>query len=194
MAIADVIQMIRTSGIMEFYLPFVLMFSVFYGLLNKSKLFGDPDNDQTARNINLIVAFVAAMFVMVSTMAVARFLEDFFTRVIVLIMGIIAFMLVLFTMLPSDALKHLASEEWMKKWFTPLLIAAALLVAAIFLAAGGLSIFGIDFVSPGAPAIGLPSINLTSEDWALIIMAVLFIGLVVVLTREPKSKDPNASQ
>jgi hypothetical protein len=190
MDIADIVEWIGDSGIMEFYLPFILMFAIFYGLLNKSKTFGDPEKDPTAKNINIIVAFVAAMFVMVSGMAVARFLEDFFVKVIILICGVIAFMLIAFTMLPAEAVKNLANE----KWIVPAMIVAALLVAGIFIAAGGLGIFGIELGSPGAPLIGLPKISISSEDWGLIILVVLFLALVYFLTREPKEKKQTTQQ
>jgi len=73
--LVDIVSSWREFGVFDFLLPFVIMFSIFYALLNKTKIFGDPyykkadDNEvkkkaKLAKLVNLIVSFGSAMYVM----------------------------------------------------------------------------------------------------------------------------------
>ena len=72
----DIVSSWKEFGVFDFLLPFVIMFSIFYALLNKTKIFGDsyPPKGSTddqekkkaklAKFVNLIVSFGAAMYIM----------------------------------------------------------------------------------------------------------------------------------
>ena len=49
----------------EFFLPFIIIFAVVYGMLHKTRIFGDPAKDPTATKINAIIAFAFGLFIMV---------------------------------------------------------------------------------------------------------------------------------
>jgi len=66
MGFPEVIELLKEFGIFQFYLPFVITFAIFYGLLSKSKIFGDSDKDKRVRNINLFISLSAALFVLLS--------------------------------------------------------------------------------------------------------------------------------
>ncbi|MCX6820828.1 MAG: hypothetical protein NT016_02680, partial [Candidatus Aenigmarchaeota archaeon] len=149
MAFADIIEIWKAQGVFEFYLPFVLMFAIFYGLLSKSKIFGDEEKERRVRNINVVVSIVAALFIMVSPVGVSltTFFGAFFTQTMVILTTMLAFMLIIFMFIPHNSVGEFMKEP-MKyaKYFIPLALVAVL---AVFFASGGPKIFGINIGSVG---------------------------------------------
>lgn len=188
MGFADVIAGWKEYGVFEFFLPFLLMFAIFYGLLRKAKLFGD-EKDKQVKRINLIVAGVAALFVMVYTptgISLTAFFANFFTQTMVVLSSILSFALILYMLVPTDSLQELLSKP---RYAGVLALAAVFIVLLVFIAAGGLKIFGIDIGSPGMPGtIIWPSIDISSEDLALLIMTLVFFIVVWFVTREAEPK------
>jgi len=184
MAFADIIELWKAQGVFEFYLPFVLMFAIFYGLLSKSKIFGDEEKERRVRNINVVVSIVAALFIMVSPVGVSLtvFFGAFFTQTMVILTTMLAFMLIIFMFIP-----HASVGEFMKepmkyaKYFIPLALVAVL---AVFFASGGPSIFGINIGSVGGVGGGLNlGFGLSQQDIVTLIMVLGFLLLVLYITR-----------
>ena len=192
MAFADIIELWKAQGVFEFYLPFVLMFAIFYGLLSKSKIFGDEEKERRVRNINVVVSIVAALFIMVSPVGVSltTFFGAFFTQTMVILTTMLAFMLIIFMFIPHTSVGDFMKEP-MKyaKYFIPLALVAVL---AIFFASGGPKIFGINIGSVGG-GLNFPGLGLSSQDIVTLIMILGFLLLVLYLTRggsdEDKGKD-----
>ena len=187
MGLADVIASWKDFGIFEFYLPFVLMFAIFYGLLSKSKLFGEP-NEKRVRNINVIVSIVAALFVMVyppSGITLTTFFGTFFTQIMVVLTAILCFALILYMMLPAGTIENMVKDPWNYAKF--LLPIAAIIVLIIFFAAGGPELFGISDIS-----IVLPGLGLSTEDIVTIILIVLFIIVIWFIVKGDEEKAKKA--
>ncbi|HLE06689.1 MAG TPA: hypothetical protein VI790_05005, partial [Candidatus Nanoarchaeia archaeon] len=55
--IAGVIDTWRRFGIFDFILPFLLVFGIVYGILERTQLFGD----KAGKSVNAIIAFAIAM-------------------------------------------------------------------------------------------------------------------------------------
>lgn len=187
MAFADIIQLWKSQGVFEFYLPFVLMFAIFYGLLSKSKIFGDESKERRVRNVNVVISLVAALFVMVSPVGVSLtvFFGTFFTQTMVVLTTMLAFVLILYMVIPHASVDDMLKEP-MKyaKYLVPFALLAAL---ALFFASGAPAIFGINIGSPSG--IGLPGLNLSSQDITTIVLILIFLLIVYVLTRGDKSKE-----
>ena len=64
MGFQEAIEPLRKIGFFDYYLPFILMFAIFYGLLKKSKIFGE---DKSAEKINLIISLSASFYVTIFT-------------------------------------------------------------------------------------------------------------------------------
>jgi|GEM_PF-517483 len=183
MGLSEVIQLWKDYGVFEFYLPFVLMFTIFYGLLNKSKIFGDPKTERQATNINVVVSFVAALFVMVYTPAgitLTTFFGTFFTQTMVVLTTILCFALILYMMMPVGAFQDLFKDP--SKYAKYLVPIAVLVVLIIFFAAGGPKIFGIDF-SFGMPGYG---IGMSEETIMTVILILVFLLVIWFITRGEK--------
>lgn len=182
MGFAEVIAVWKDYGVFEFYLPFVLMFAIFYGLLSKSKIFGDPSKEKRVTNINVVVSIVAALFVMVYTPAgitLTVFFGTFFTQTMVILATILSFALILYLVLPTGAIEEMfKNPSKYAKYLIPIVV---LIVLFIFISAGGLEIFGIKIGVPGVP--GIPGIGLSTEDAVIVFLIVIFVLVVWFITR-----------
>lgn len=188
MAFADILELWKAYGVFEFYLPFVLMFAIFYGLLAKSKIFGDEDKERRVRNINVVISIVAALFVMVSPVGVSltTFFGTFFTQTMVVLALLLCFTMIMFMIVPAtvsqDLLKNPAQYL---KYLVPL---AAIATMAIFFGSGTPEIFGIHLGGVGG-GLSLPSLNLSTEDVVTIAMILVFVLIVAYMTRGEKPKE-----
>jgi len=187
MGFAEIIAAWKKFGIFEFYLPFVLMFTIFYGLLNKSKVFGEPKEKQV-RNINVIVSFVAALFVMVSPLgfSMTEFFGTFFTQTMVILALLLSFSLIFYMMVPADVMKEMFKKP--SEYAMIIIPVAILLVLIIFISVGGLGIFGIKLGRPGLPTI--PGLGLSSEDLVVIVLIIVFVLVIWFITRGEKTEKP----
>ena len=55
--VVSVIEVWKRFGIFDFVLPFLLIFGIVYGILERTKIFGE----KTGRSVNAIIAFTIAM-------------------------------------------------------------------------------------------------------------------------------------
>jgi len=44
--LAEIVASAKGFGIFDFFIPFIIMFAIFYGLLYKTKIFGDPTKEK----------------------------------------------------------------------------------------------------------------------------------------------------
>jgi hypothetical protein len=192
--IADLMAAGQEFGVFEFYLPWIIMFAVFWAILAKIKIFGDP-KQQGAKAINLIISLGASMYIMANTaigINFATFLSALFGGTFMVILTIIAFVTVLYVVfrasLGKDPLKVGKGE---RNWWKYLMIFAALgaivLVIGVYTSSSGTSLFpglGLDLPGFELPSLtsgvgaGLPEINISTQDLAIIVLVAL-TGLIV---------------
>lgn len=70
----DVLMFLDHVGIYDVVLPLLLIFSMVYAILEKTKIFGEDEingKKYSRKNINAMIAFVAGFFVVASTQLVA---------------------------------------------------------------------------------------------------------------------------
>jgi len=94
----NLIEIAQNYGIFNFLLPFLLTFSIFYGILRKSKIFG---SDEKAERINTIIAFVAAFYILIFTPAgttLTSFFANFFGWSVIVLLTLFIFGTILFMM------------------------------------------------------------------------------------------------
>ena len=138
--LADFFALAQQAGIFHFYLPFVLVFAIFYGLLTKSKVFGE---DKISKRLNAIIALVAALYVVgftpvgVQLISFADYIATLFTDAAVVIVTLLVFLMIVFMLIPT---KNLGKLEG---WWRALILIAAVIALALFFNSGGGAIFGI---------------------------------------------------
>ena len=121
--------MLQRVGFFDFILPFVLFFSIFFGILDKSKIFGDR------KDINSLIAFVIAFITAAASWAV-KLVSSFLPYV-----GIIAIILLGALLLAGMVTPNLEEALRSKyvKWGAGIFIVIAIgyaLVSVLFPGAG----------------------------------------------------------
>lgn len=177
--IADLLRIGTDIGIFEFYLPFLILFSIFYGLLNKSKIFGDPKEVGSAKAVNAILSLAVAFYIMSFTfigtafISLTQFFSTFFTQTAVILVTLIVFVMIVF-LLAGGGVK----EQDITRIGTYIVVGGGLLALGIFISSGGTNIF------PG----GTSNLFISTQDLAIIALLVI-TGLVIYwLTRGEKSQ------
>src|SRR3989338_3611582 len=89
----DLFNQLQGSGFYEFLLPFLLVFTVIFAILEKTALFGyeDEEKKKTRKNINAVIALVLGLLV-VSQFEVVSSLNQFLPRIsmVLIIIGLFA--------------------------------------------------------------------------------------------------------
>lgn len=168
--IAEFFTLLQNAGVFHFYLPFVLVFAIFYGLLTKSNVFG---KDALSKRLNAIIALIAALYVVgftpvgVQLINFADYIGTLFTDAAVVIVTLLVFLMIVFMLVP-------VKEAGLKKWWNILLLIAALIAIWLFFSAGGGSIFGI---------FGGFGLNISGQDIAIIVLILITVFVIYWLTK-----------
>jgi hypothetical protein len=196
--IADLISIATQYGVFEFYLPFLIMFALFYGLLIKMKLFGDPYDEKNkkgarlARAISLIIALSASMFLMAYTpvgVSLASFLSGMFGQTSLILVTLVCAGLIIYVlgvMAGFDIFK-LEKKEGAKVpgMIKFIVIVVGLVVVAMFVSNSGL-LFG---EGVGATGITIPGLEITAQDLMIIGLVILTVIAIWFVVREPGGKE-----
>lgn len=207
--IGDLIASGKEFGIFDFYLPFVIMFTIFWALLTKIKLFGDTSGDEKkaaklAKGVNLIISLSASLYIMAFSpigFSFTSFFSQLFGGAFMVILTIIAFISVLYVAAAvakgDDPFEKGKGKEFIigkLKWehlgmFA--VLAAIVFVSGVYLSTSGTALFpGLvlpGFEVPSFPEIVLPTIGLTGPDMAILFMVVLTGLIIWWVTREGKA-------
>lgn len=164
-------------GMFKFLFPFMLTAAVFYGLLRKSQIFGEPDRNVAVNGIvALIAGFMVWAYPIISGVDVTLQLSTFFMQGLLATVTIMFALMIAGMFFPpnlSDVLnKHFKGGAWLG------VIAMTLLVGVLVLFSSGL--FNIFFPNAvfGPQAIDPDTMMLIGTIIALIIgvMAVTVTG------------------
>jgi hypothetical protein len=119
MALQDVLIAADQLGLTDVILPFILVFTVVFAVLQKSKVLGVYGDGKPKANLNAMVAFVLAFFVLI----MVRTLEviTWFARYVVLLLVAFVFLGILVSFLGVQA-----------KWKGALMFVALALLSAVF--------------------------------------------------------------
>src|SRR3989338_3772325 len=92
-AFRGMIGLLNRLGVYDVILPFLLVFTIIFAILEKTKIFG-LENGLTKKNINAMVAFVIAFLVIASTKLVGVINEVMANVVLLVILGVCFLLLV----------------------------------------------------------------------------------------------------
>ncbi len=85
------IEFFNRLGVYDVILPFLLVFTIIFAILEKTKIFGTEkigEKEYTRKNLNAITAFVMAFFVVASTRLVGIINETVANAVLLIVIGI----------------------------------------------------------------------------------------------------------
>ena len=168
---------LKSQGLFSFYLPFLLVFAIFYGLLEKSKIFGE-----TGKRINILVALVAAFYVVgvsPASDAITSFFANFFTQTSIVIVTIIAGLMI-FTLFAGLTGKDVF-QGLSNKLLGAFLLLTIIIGVWIFANSGGLNLFG------GGGGAGF-DLGLSPDAILLIILVAITAIAIWFVGRESSGK------
>ena len=170
-----IISLFTKLGVYYIILPFLLVFTIMFAILEKTKILGSEKiegREVTKKNINAIVAFSIAFLVIASTQLVAIINEVMANIVLLLILGVSFLLLV--GVFFSDKEFTLEKFPTWTKFFMVLMFVGIVL---IFLNALG----WLQFVF----ALFL---NWDAEWAASILFMIIILGFIIFITYEPREK------
>ncbi len=178
MGFPEIIEVLRQLGFFSFLFPFLLMFAIFYALLTKSKIFGDP-KEKSVKRINTVISFIASFFVLILTPLVdlAALLSAFFGTLFMILVAILSFLIIAFMVIPA--------EDWEKnkgKYLKFLAPICAIIVILILLTSSGYTFF------PTFQPVSMPKIEISKEDLLTILILFGTIFVIWFITREKKEE------
>ncbi len=179
----DIIETLIDVGFYEVLLPFILIYAITFGILQKSNIFKGGDGDSHSKNINAVIAFVFGLFFVASLQAV-QLIQSFIIQTVVILIFLLGLMIVLGLLFGESYKKAFFNGDEIKPW-----VAAVVSILVILIAiAAILSFFGLwDTIASWFDS-GYGS----SETWSTIFV-VLIIGLILYwITRSDSSNKKDS--
>ena len=146
-------------GVYNIFLPFLLTFAIFYGLLKKSEILGD--DEKVMGVVSLVVAFFVTGY---AAYPLGLLLSNIFGIAIVVISGILV--IIMFMSMAGYDIGGLKENK-----LVPAL--AAIIGVILFIVAGALAIFGVEDIQAESNVIG-----------AIVLLVVMVIAVYLVAKGE----------
>ena len=175
-AFRGIIGFLDKIGVYDIVLPFLLVFTIMFAILEKTKVLGIEKvegKELTKKNLNSMVAFVVAFLVIASTQLVATINKVMADIVLLVILGV-SFLLLVGVFFGSEEIKL----DKFPKWKAFLMILMFIGIVIIFLNA--LDWLKFDFAVFA---------NWQAEWAATIIFLLVIFGFMYFITRTPLTED-----
>jgi len=169
----ETILFMNKMGLYDVILPFLLVFTIVFAILEKTKILGVDNNGVTKKNINAIVSFVMSFLVIASTKLVSVINEAIANVVLILIL-VVCFMLLIGAMHTGE--KEFSLEQF-PNWLKFFMFLAFIGIVLIFLNALGW-LEGLLGAAKGANA-----------EWVSSLIFLVIVGIIVwLISRESSPK------
>ncbi|MBI2110460.1 hypothetical protein HYT51_01645 [Candidatus Woesearchaeota archaeon] len=162
MALYDLISNLESFGFYDYVLPFLLIFTIIFAILEKTKILGTEEG-HPRKNINFVLAMVIALIVLVQTNIVGL-MTAYLSKMALVILIVVVFFLVI-------GIFGANAEEGFTGW--PLIVGV---IFAILMAIWALNPNGVYDLS--FPSWFLPT---QSDRAVLIVLAVGIIALWLIV-------------
>lgn len=174
-AFRGMIGFLNKLGVYDVILPFLLVFTIIFAILEKTKIFGTDKIDGrelSKKNINAMVAFVIAFLVIASTRLVGVINEVMANVVLLVILGVC--FLLLIGVFFGD--KEFTLEKF-PTWTKLLMVLMFIGIVVIFLNALGWLQYLFDLF------------NNINADWAAsLVFIIIIVGFILWITHTPEKK------
>ncbi len=127
----NAIEFLQEIGFYDVVLPFLLVFTVFFGVLEKTKIFGTEDEkgQHPKKNLNAMVAFVVGFFV-VAAKEIVTSIQESLPLVALGLLAIISFLMLIGSMFSGE--KEFNFMDSFKGWQAGFAIAFLVSIVLIF--------------------------------------------------------------
>jgi hypothetical protein len=168
------INFLNDFGLYDVVLPFLLVFTIVFAILEKTKILGTAiveGQTVTMKNQNAMVAFVMSFLVIASTQLVS-IINTFMANVVLIILLIVSFMMLVGTFYGSESEFTLKDSPGWMQVFTILIFA-------------GISLIFLDSMDWLQPIISVFT-NFEGEWASSLVFLVVLGGFIWFITREEK--------
>ena len=113
----NALDFFQEIGIYDVVLPFLLVFTIMFAILEKTRIFGYEDKEQkyTRKNLNSMVAFVTAFLIVASSKLVA-IINQTVSQVVLLLLLAVLFLILIGVFLGDQELKFSMKDRWFIFW------------------------------------------------------------------------------
>lgn len=172
--LSNAIQFFRDFGLFDIILPFLLVFTLVFALLEKSRVLGtETDGKTPKKNLNAMVAFVIG-FLVLATNAVVNTLVTALPQVVLLLTLIVSFLLLIGSFLkPEGGLDFAEQHKELYKLFVGLIFLGVVLIFLGAIKTDGVSwlSFVYDYVINNVSGAVVGSVVIL----IIVILAIIFI-------------------
>jgi len=146
------VDFLESFGFFDVILPFLLVFTVVFGILEKTKIFGTNPDGTPKKNINSMVAFVIGFFVVAAREIVAS-LQEALPIVALLLIAVVSFLILMGSFVSGK--EEFNFFKLLAGWKLPLAIIFFGAIILIFLHSFGFLLPIIDYIFGAGIAIFL---------------------------------------
>lgn len=175
-ALGSAMDFLRDFGFFDVILPFLLVFTIIFAILEKTRIFGSDEIDgkkYAKKNINAMVAFVVAFFV-VAAKEVVQSLQVSLPNVALILIAIICFMMLAGSFMGDKEF----SFEGRKRWIVFLTLIMFIAIVLIFFNSLGWLTPIIDFIMENTGAVLVPAV-----------LVIVIIGTIAFVVGGKPKKD-----
>ncbi|MBL7055657.1 hypothetical protein ISS07_01970 [Candidatus Woesearchaeota archaeon] len=176
----EILDFFGQIGVFDVVLPFLLVFTVVFALLERTKVFGVEEIEgkkYTKKNLNSITAFVIA-FLVVASSRLVEIITTVSSNFVVLLFGVVLFLLLVGSFFQEKEQAVFLEGGWKTAFMTIVFI----VLAFIFLDAVNLLEDTFGFLSGSSKGEVVGSV-------ILLILIVLFVVFVTQDRKAPKSES-----
>ncbi|MBT3262203.1 hypothetical protein HN592_05905 [Candidatus Woesearchaeota archaeon] len=187
-ALVGAVGFLDRLGVYDVVLPFLLVFTITFALLEKSKIFGLEEingKEYPRRNLNAMAAFVIAFLVVASTNLVGAINRAVANMVLLLILSASFLLLVGSFTKPSEMKEGIFLEKKWRNFFM-----AIVFIAIIFIFLDAIRVNGQSWLEI---AWGFMASNWSSSFVGVIILLVIIGGFMFFLSKDKGSTDEEES-
>ena len=178
------IEFFRDFGLFDVVLPFLLVFTIVFAILEKTRILGTvktKEGELPNKNLNSMVAFVVGLLV-VATANVVRTINESLPNIVILIVASVSFLLMIGVFLKTEELDFASKHKY---WYRTFMIFMFIAVIAIFLN----SIY-----DPQGNSFLEIALFFLIENWSsAVVTAVIFlaviIGAILYITKAPGKRE-----
>jgi len=176
-ALGSAMEFLKNFGFFDIILPFLLVFTIVFGILEKTRIFGVEkvgDKEYPKKNINSMIAFVIAFFT-VATKEITQSLQVSLPNVALVLIIIVCFMMLAGSFMSDKEF----SFEKRKGWVVFLTLVMFISVVLIFLNSFGWLTPITSYVGQNTETVVIP----------VVLIAVIVGTIAFVVGGGPKEKS-----
>ena len=173
MVFEGVIAALASVGIAALYLPFLLLFAIFFALFAKTKIFGEENS-----KINVLLSFLISLYIVAFSPVsgtIGLWFASVFAATGIVLVSVIIFFLVVALMIAPWWSQVTGSKNWWK-----ILLILAIVVAFLIVTGNAFSGMG-----PGG-TITIP--GLSSQDVVFLTLVIITIIIIWWMTKTGKAE------